>query len=666
MGSVPPLIGNFRYRPEIDGLRAVAVLAVVLFHGGLGFQGGYVGVDVFFVISGYLITSLILNDLQQGRFTLAAFWERRARRIIPALAATVLATLIGGWFLMLPRDFAALGKSAACQSAFAANIYFWKTTLSGYFAGATDEMPLLHTWSLAVEEQFYLIYPLILTLLFRFHGLPTRRALFSFFSAAIIVSIFVSLYGVAHFRVAAFYLLPTRAWELLLGAGLAILPDSGLPINPLVREIASYLGLAGVVLPCFLYNGNTPFPGLAAMPPCVGACLIVWGTHRVAHDARPSSLGNLLAWRPMVFIGLISYSLYLWHWPLFAFSKYHFAGEQLAVGYRVGMVSLGLVLACLSWHFIETPFRRKTFCGSKKSIFRFAVSTLAITFIFGVGIVAFHGLPQRLPDALRASLAANPEDDYLFANEMELCDIAEGKLTPVGARDPELPVQVLVWGDSHAMAALPAFDAVLKENGLAGRAATHSATTPVLNYYRQGEGLRSYAPRFNEECVKYVEKTHVPHVVLIASWLGSQSNTTGSLEVAILTTVRRLVSAASQPWVFLDVPRHPLDISQFLRKRSTTLPDLNQDRYCAKPGQRGKYSGFNPIFLEQLRQAGARIIDPCPGFLNENRDLYQIERDGVILYRDAGHLTKRGAEKVLIPVLRQSFIPYLVTPLRTQ
>src|SRR5271168_861721 len=144
-----PLIQGFRYRPEVDGLRAVAVLAVVLFHAGLGFPGGYIGVDVFFVISGYLITSLILNDLQQGRFTIFNFWERRARRIIPALAAVVLATLVAGWFVLLPREYAALGRSAAWQSLFLANIYFWRTTLSGYFAGPAEEMPLLHTWSLA-------------------------------------------------------------------------------------------------------------------------------------------------------------------------------------------------------------------------------------------------------------------------------------------------------------------------------------------------------------------------------------------------------------------------------------------------------------------------------------------------------------------------------------
>ena len=157
---MPPIIQNFRYRPEIDGLRAIAVLAVVFFHAGIGMPGGFIGVDVFFVISGYLITSLIIKDLQTDTFSLASFWERRARRIFPAAAAMVLIVLVAGWFLLLPTDYSTLAKAAAWQAVFAANFYFWKTT--NYFSGPADEQPLLHTWSLAVEEQFYLFVPLIL------------------------------------------------------------------------------------------------------------------------------------------------------------------------------------------------------------------------------------------------------------------------------------------------------------------------------------------------------------------------------------------------------------------------------------------------------------------------------------------------------------------------
>ncbi|MEI7732725.1 MAG: acyltransferase [Verrucomicrobiota bacterium] len=410
-----PLIQNFRYRPEVDGLRAIAVLAVVLFHSGLGLPGGYIGVDVFFVISGYLITSLIINDLQQGKFTLANFWERRARRIIPALVTVVLATLIAGWFLLLPKDYVALGKSAACQSVFGANIHFWLTPVGGYFtAGTADEMPLLHTWSLAVEEQFYMIVPLTLAAIFRFPGLRTRRMLLAIFSTGILASFLVSVYGVAHHRSAAFYLLPTRAWELLLGSALAIFPSSWIIRHRLTRESASYLGLAGILFACFFYTDTTPFPGLAALPPCLGTALIVWSNNRLAGDSPPTSLGRFLATRAVVFVGLISYSLYLWHWPIFAFSKYYLAGEPCAFGYRIAMVALGLILAILSWRFIETPFRQKSVCGNRKSIFRFAVTALAISFAFGTAIFSLKGLPSRLPDNIREALSVAPQDDLLL------------------------------------------------------------------------------------------------------------------------------------------------------------------------------------------------------------------------------------------------------------
>ena len=269
-----PLISNFRYRPEIDGLRAIAVLAVVLYHAGLGVAGGYIWVDVFFVVSGFLITSLILKDLQEGKFTLAHFWERRARRIIPAAVVIILATLIAGWFLLLPSDYAKLGKSAAWQAVFGANFHFWRAT--NYFAGPAEEQPLLHTWSLAVEEQFYLFFPLILFSMFRFRLFRRRGALLALFAVGFVTSLAVGIYAVPRMPAAAFYLLPTRAWELLCGAIVAILPASALR-RPL-REAFCWAALAAILAPCFLYTKQTPFPGHAALPPCFGTALFIWAS----------------------------------------------------------------------------------------------------------------------------------------------------------------------------------------------------------------------------------------------------------------------------------------------------------------------------------------------------------------------------------------------------
>jgi peptidoglycan/LPS O-acetylase OafA/YrhL len=404
----------------VDGLRAVAVLAVVIFHAGLGLPGGFIGVDVFFVISGFLITSLIVSDLQDGKFTLANFWERRARRIIPALATVVLGTLIAGWFILLPREYAALGKSAACQSIFGANFYFWRATMGGYFAGATDELPLLHTWSLAVEEQFYVVVPLTFAALFRFRQLRTRRVLLGCFGAGILVSFLASLYGVAHYRIASFYLLPTRSWELLVGSALAIFPPAWMTKHRPTREILSLAGLAGILVPCLLYTGKTPFPGLAALPPCLGTALIIWSNRPIGQDTAPTSLSWLLATRPVVFVGLISYSLYLWHWPIFAFSKYHWAQKSLTLGCRVSLIALSFGLATLAWWLIETPFRRKVICARREAIFRFAATALATSAVLSTAIFMLHGLPQRMPDSLNAALASIYQEDSTWHPEMQL------------------------------------------------------------------------------------------------------------------------------------------------------------------------------------------------------------------------------------------------------
>jgi peptidoglycan/LPS O-acetylase OafA/YrhL len=677
-----PLILDFCYRPDVDGLRAVAVLAVVFFHAGLGFPGGYVGVDVFFVISGYLITSLIIIDLQEGRFTLANFWERRARRIIPALAAVVVATLIAGWFLFLPRDYAALGKSAAYQSVVGANFYFLLANLSGYFAGASDEMPLLHTWSLAVEEQFYLFVPLTFTVIFRFHRLWTLRVLLVIFGVGIFYSFCWSLYGVAHHRAAAFYLLPTRAWELLVGSVLAVIPLTCIIKRRSPREIVSYVGLSGILLPCLFYNENTAFPGFAALPPCLGAALIIWSNSPLGHDTTPTSLGRLLASRLVVLVGIISYSLYLWHWPVIAFSKYYWAGEPLSLGYRMSMIAFGIGLALLSWRFIESPFRLKAVCASRKSIYLFSFTALVTSLAIGATILFKDGIPERLPEKLRATISEIQQDDPYYGKELVTSDIIAGKLVPLGVRDSSQVVSVVVWGDSHAMAACSGFDAFLMQNGVSGQAAIHSATAPVLGYFIKDRGLRKDSLRFSEEVVGYIAKKRIPHVVLVANWSwyvkdqgdssailqGDLAPNLTKLQSALLTTVKKLVSVGSQPWIFLRVPEHvklpssPQDITTLFRRSCLPLAALNDSRYCDKSGPYNGIDSGDLLFLDKLRNAGAKIIDPRSAFLNPSQSLYLISLDGVLLYRDNGHLTKLGAEKVLVPVLEKSFLPFLKPP----
>ena len=333
------------YRRDIDGLRALAVLPVVFFHLGWGAPGGFVGVDVFFVISGFLIGSIVIREIETGTFSLLRFWERRVRRILPALTVVVIATAIAGIVWMIPDHLEELGKSIMAQPALVANVYFWQE--SGYFETAAEYQPLLQTWSLAVEEQFYLFFPLVMILLFKLG----RRGAFIGVLSLIAASLAWSIIGTKAYPSLAFYLLPSRIWELDLGVILALLQIKR-ERPRWVNETLSWGGIACILVAVFTFDLNTPFPGYTALLPCLGAAFVIFGNAQGA-----TSSVAFLGWGPIRFIGLISYSLYLWHWPLIVFARYQSSGE-LSSSTKGAILVLSLVLAILSWRFVERPFRK--------------------------------------------------------------------------------------------------------------------------------------------------------------------------------------------------------------------------------------------------------------------------------------------------------------------
>jgi len=641
------LISNFRYRPEVDGLRAVAVLVVVLYHARLHCPGGYVGVDVFFVISGFLITSLIWKDLESGRFTFAHFWERRARRIVPALVVVTIATLMAGWFLLLPADFKNLGQASASQAVFGANIYYWHD--SGYFAGAAEEKPLLHTWSLAVEEQFYMLMPFLLWGVFRFMALRSRAAVISILSVAFTFSFALSVYGVIHFPYATFYLLPTRAWELLLGALVAFLTPRSLSWlgRRWLLELLALAGLALIIIPVFTYTTETPFPGLAALPPCLGTALVIRANER-SNGKIPTAIGAALATRPVVFIGLISYSLYLWHWPFLAFSRY-VALEPLSLGYTVAVVGLGFLLAVLSWRYVETPFRERKIGASSKSVFLYAGTGLCIVLIGGLLCITMKGFPQRIPK--QAQEIDDAKADLAFMNQVTTDDVRAGKLVPIGVADPALPPALLVWGDSHAMAALPAVDDFLKEQGLAGRAVTRAATAPVLNL---GMGRHDAVADFSDAVISYIRSQRIPTVILIGRWEGytrSGRAAADSFGASLLATIRRLVAIGTSPWIMLDVPIHSVDVPRVLSRAVTFHADIAS--FYTKAAAIDEFDTIPPQTIAEIEAACGQILDPKPRFLDPTGQHYIFQANGVVLYRDKDHLTTRGAKLMLLPLFRE-------------
>ncbi len=379
------------HRPDIDGLRALAVLPVVAYHARIGaIPGGFIGVDVFFVISGYLITQVLLKDIERERFSLLNFYERRVRRIAPALFGVLIGTFIVCLRYSLPSELADYSKSLVAATLSASNFYFWRT--ADYFSAPAVTQPLLHTWSLAVEEQFYLLWPLCL--LFAYRLFRSRLLLATLL--VVVVSFALSVVGAFRDPAATFYLAHTRAWELLLGALLAIgmFPR---PLGRLARNALALIGVALIVGSVLLIRNYMPFPGLLAAPACIGTfCVILAGRD------GPSGMGSLLSWRPVAFIGLISYSLYLWHWPLVVFQRDY--GLLLIPGapdrdQKLLVIGCSLVLGALSWRFIEQPFRAGAWRPSRQTLFRITGTAAAISLACGTVAWVAAGFPSRYSPA---------------------------------------------------------------------------------------------------------------------------------------------------------------------------------------------------------------------------------------------------------------------------
>ena len=386
------------YRREIDGLRAIAVLPVILFHAGFEtFSGGFVGVDVFFVISGYLITSIIAAELEQGKFSISNFYERRARRILPVLLLVQLVCLPFAWFWLLPSDMKDFSQSLVAVAAFASNVLFWQK--SGYFDAAAEFRPLLHTWSLALEEQFYVLFPL---LLLAFRRLDRRLTLVTM-GLLCAVSFGLAQRGAYTDPTASFYLPPTRGWELLLGALTAFyspIANQG-KFGKASCEAGGWIGLTLIVFAIFSYSKATPYPGIYALAPAAGAALIILLT------TEKTKLAKFMGNKVFVGLGLMSYSAYLWHQPLFAFARHRSLTEP-DHSIFIGLMFLTLCLAFMSWQFIEIPARNRQTLNRRKLIVIGSVLTLAFI-AFGLLGHRSNGYPNRFPDMV--NVIENPTDN---------------------------------------------------------------------------------------------------------------------------------------------------------------------------------------------------------------------------------------------------------------
>jgi len=483
-----------KHRNDIDGLRAVAVVSVLLFHTRVFHMlGGFVGVDIFFVISGFLITTLILEDIRKDRFSIIMFYERRGRRLLPALVLVLFVTSVAAHTTLLPSDARDYGRTLIATLFFSSNLLFARQT--GYFDAPAEMQPLLHTWSLAVEEQFYILYPLFLFLVTRYF----RKRYAIAIGVVLTASLALSLRNIGAHTSANFYLPFTRAWELLTGGVLAIKIIPELRSRTLANALA-VVGLGLIGYSVFAFSPATLFPGFNALYPCVGAALIIYsGTQ------TETFVGRMLSLKPIVFIGLISYSLYLWHWVIIVFTKYYLVRPLTQV--ETACVILGsVIIASLSWWFVELPFRGRGAIGSRSWFFSGAAVASLLLCSYGGLAYLTNGIASRFTGEARL-LADGGKDKWQRADE---CD---GKICHVGKGSND---DFMLWGDSHAGALSPAIVDVAVTESLSGWVAYKGACAPLLQLRRYDQDVDCRG--FNEGVLEHIKNHRIKNVFLHARW----------------------------------------------------------------------------------------------------------------------------------------------------
>lgn len=635
-----------RYRAEIDGLRAVAVVPVIFFHAGFSlFSGGFVGVDVFFVISGFLITSIIVAELDEGKFSIVKFYERRARRILPALFIVLATCLPFAWLWLLPRDMSSFAQGLMAVPAFASNILFWQT--SGYFDTAAELNPLLHTWSLAVEEQYYVFFPIFLMLTWRLG----RRGVMALLAVAFAASLAVAQWGSEAHPMAAFYLLPARGWELLVGAAVALYlsaPRAELPRAG--RELGGALGLSLILYATFAFDEKLPFPSLYTLVPTVGAALII------LFAAPDTWVGRWLGSRLPVAIGLISYSAYLWHQPLLAFAR-HRTIEQpdsLQLG-TLALASLGL--AYLSWKYVETPFRIKG-RFSRKEVFGLGGVGSVFFVLVGAAGIATDGFEKvRTSDeqlAVLKTATASPlrtqchTDGANFLKPQDACEYFTSHASWA------------VFGDSHAVELAYALAEDLKKSGASLKHLSFSGCEPTFG--RKVNGESRYCSEWTEQAVNYIAENREIRTVVVtyrihSALFGGHELSFPKLPVAgdaeevsrrwtsYVEVLRHFVSKGKNVVLVLQAPELPKPIETLVLKTAHPAERVGGV-------SRAWWSQRSHYVMSRIDQIPkeVKIIDPTRLFCDEVT--CTASRNGVAYYFDDDHLSVAGAHLVAREVLQ--------------
>lgn len=633
---------SIQYRPDVDGLRTVAVASVIFFHFEVPyFSGGYVGVDVFFVISGFLISSILFAELESQRFSILGFYERRARRILPALFFALAGTVLAACLLMLPNDVAEVGESVLATLAFIANFYFWQS--SGYFAGAADTQPLLHMWSLAVEEQFYIFFPPFLWLCFR----RPRLLLPLLFWIIAFSSLLISIYGSVYYPNPSYFLPITRAWELMVGAVIArpglLLPFLNRLESPLIKNTLSLVGLACVVAPIFILTPDSTFPGVNAIYPVLGTALIIW-----SGQSCRTPVVWLLSFRPVVWMGLLSYSLYLWHWPVWVFSGEVAFFDRHEPLEKIGLMVFSVFLAFISWRFVEAPFRRQSSASASRT-FVLSASGGVVFFAFGL-VLALLPQSASLTKLNDAELSLLSYEDYLdnrqFPNAE--CWVRRHASWPVQNCPAQSgPTDLLIWGDSFAGHLVPGILASLTDGELLQ--VTSGGCPPV--FYVEANSAKANCREFSELARQSIAELKPKKVIVAARWprydgrrgIVLEHEVAASLEFLTQVGVSEVLFIGNLPTWEGTFPRRVFDVSS-----GGTIAD-------SIPLTSAEYrEDLDEVLMSIVLKEDMKFVQmskalcpdgACPVFAS----------NGEILQWDSGHLTVGGS----IDVVKRSFGPDL-------
>jgi peptidoglycan/LPS O-acetylase OafA/YrhL len=614
-----------KYRPDIDGLRAIAVVSVVAFHTFPNFfKGGFVGVDIFFVISGYLISGIIVDAVERGRFGYLDFYSRRIRRIFPALFLVVAATLLVGWYVLLPDEFARLGKHLAAGAGFATNFVLWGE--AGYFDASSDTKPLLHLWSLAIEEQFYIFWPLILSLFWRF-----KRGLLLATLTVAALSFAYNVFSVGHHPLAAFYSPLARFWELMLGGVLAYLVRHDSAWLTRFGVLRAGLGLLLIGISVFAIDREFAFPGYWALLPTLGAFLAI-----SAGFGNPISryvLGNRL----MAGIGLISYPLYLWHWPILVFAKI-VKGNLLTPTDRVAAIAASVALAFLTYRFVETPIRHASALRVPQALFAAMAGAGAIGLLIFAG-----GLDSRLRNEhITQILAAAYDWQYppVAAENHSFGAVRYFRENSARA------AYTLFVGDSNVEQYAPRIDRVIKDNPAGVNGAIMVGNQQGCSLLADIISATARCPDAMTQLKALIDASSTHAVVFAESWINYQAALSKADDQDRFVRFLRAIAAAKRVYLILNIPNGeelaPTNMFAGSRLGEITAKPVASisfdfDRFAQR------YATINGILATVAEQSGATLIDPIPYLCPQSR-CPVFDQDGRPLYLDAAHLTRRYAE----------------------